>query len=758
MQDLSAKEEGDEISSSDWNAGPTEIQNVITGSGQTLTSADLTQLGQAIASYSANGKGYSISGSSNVYTATTVGDKQSPIAYTEMFEVQGDFSTVNTSTATIDVAGLGATEIKNYDKTDLVGGELDGVVTLYYDSGDSCFYIKSRVEDDTRIVARGLGVTDKEVLSTNNTTKELDDVVYLYNPDTNVTYALPELTTTGETISSIDGNELTTSTAEVYNLTSPSRSDLKLKLSEATTSTDILLGDSLRVSDRSDSLFDVVLASSVTANGYNIISCTGNADYALELRHNNSTEDAGAWGHDGTNLDSIISAIAVYAESLGSRLKVTIDKDSVLSSGLDIDVDYIEINLMKHSLDFSDVSGNAVSITSDVSTRYSNTIAGLKNGIIFASRDSDQVGVYYNTDTTSASSRSFLKDLVIHDFGTGISYVDRAYLIKNYNINIYSCDCCISDTGGSDSGENISFIDSTIANSTLAVEAKNGTGSIQFINTSIDYCGQIFDVDGGVVIFQGGHLEDSNSDRRISITGNGGCVYINNAVIIRAASSTLTDYYSFVDDGCVLSITGGFMTNTESDTGEFYTGDGLCVLQNIQGYNLHGNNKVLGLEASLMSNPTFSELTSEQFITTGGTLSDIHTGTVCSISASDNSLVCSKLTEGNASVAISVPFQKGDQVGFRFSYDNSESSGDVYITPRWALLRDTEGYITIEKLESVHDAFTMTAGATGTKEIAGSSKYRAPAWASHFVLLFNCNTLTTETDFSVSECYITKIG
>ena len=48
-----------------------------------------------------------------------------------------------------------------------------------------------------------------------------------------------------------------------------------MTLAEAVADTQIAVGDSVTISDRAYGVFDVVLASGVTPNTYNIVQCTG---------------------------------------------------------------------------------------------------------------------------------------------------------------------------------------------------------------------------------------------------------------------------------------------------------------------------------------------------------------------------------------------------------------------------------------------------------------------------------------------------
>jgi hypothetical protein len=639
-------------------------------------------------------------------------------------------------------------------------------------------------QGEIKSIARSLNVADSAVIYSTDTVTQLDNVLYIYDASTQTTWGKPSGVGAGETITDVTGSALTTSGGS-YTLVNVVTNNIaystvaSMKDGSGIASSLIDDGD-LKASTIAyyngwaaqvepqggadyilttrQNVRDAKYDQSWVPDGFADHYLFGGTTYVAMLQHDGVTENTAKWGHDGTNLDSIISAITTYAQAKSTRLLIEVDSDSVLSAGITVDTDNIAIDLGQKTLDFSSVTGNAILISGSGAPGYENAIAAVKNGVVFGSRVSGKTGVAYDSDTANASTRSYLRDIVLHDFEYGISYLDRAYLVKNNNITIYNCDFCVSDVGGTDAGENLTFVDSSFFNSTLAIEAKNVNGSIQLINTSIDYNGQAFDVNGSVVIMRGGHLEDSNSSRRIVIAGNGGAVYIDNAVIVRASGSNLTDYYAEVAAGCILSISGGSMENTESDTGEFYTGDGVCEINLTQGRNQHGNNIVLGQGASLMSNPTFASLKAHQFLISAGTLTDIHNGSVYTLAATANELVGNKSSGGTARWGISAAVSPNDQIGYRFDYDNTASSGDIFVNARWAILRDIDGIVTLDTLEEAHGSLTLSNGASGTREIPKTAKYRAPAWATHVVIYFNSDAQTTGTDFKVSNCYITKIS
>lgn len=94
-----------------------ELQNIITGSGQTLSAGDNNQIGKAVAIYAAGGDYYIDSGSANTYVLTPISSKQAPPAYFDGMRARFIPANTNNGASTASVASLGSKNIK----TDLSG-------------------------------------------------------------------------------------------------------------------------------------------------------------------------------------------------------------------------------------------------------------------------------------------------------------------------------------------------------------------------------------------------------------------------------------------------------------------------------------------------------------------------------------------------------------------------------------------------------------------------------------------------------------
>ena len=141
MQDLNDKITGGTLTATEWNEVPSEIQNVIEGLGQTLSSGDLDQLGKGIAGYVANGIYYTDSGIADAYVLAKIGSKQAPTAYADGFRASFIAGNSNTGAATVNIVGLGVKNIKVSGGGNPSPGDISGRTLVTFDSANDWFEI-----------------------------------------------------------------------------------------------------------------------------------------------------------------------------------------------------------------------------------------------------------------------------------------------------------------------------------------------------------------------------------------------------------------------------------------------------------------------------------------------------------------------------------------------------------------------------------------------------------------------------------------
>lgn len=111
MQDIATKVEGSQLTAEEFNQIPSELENVITSTGQSLSASDLRQLAKAIAIYSGLGDFYNTSGTVNNITLNPVGSLQAPSAYTKGLQIRFIPAANNTSPVNINIAGLSSVKL-----------------------------------------------------------------------------------------------------------------------------------------------------------------------------------------------------------------------------------------------------------------------------------------------------------------------------------------------------------------------------------------------------------------------------------------------------------------------------------------------------------------------------------------------------------------------------------------------------------------------------------------------------------------------
>lgn len=124
MQSVNGKITGDSLTATEWNQPSTEIQNIITALGITLSSGDLNQLGKALAGYVANGQFYVDSGAADAYVLSPVGSKQAPTSYANGNVYVFVPGNTNTGASTANIGALGVTNIKTREGNDPAAGTI----------------------------------------------------------------------------------------------------------------------------------------------------------------------------------------------------------------------------------------------------------------------------------------------------------------------------------------------------------------------------------------------------------------------------------------------------------------------------------------------------------------------------------------------------------------------------------------------------------------------------------------------------------
>lgn len=142
MEDLNDKITGNDLTAAEWNQVPSEIQNVIEGTGQTLSGADLNQLDKGLAQYAAAGQIYVDSGAADAYVLSAGNSRIAIPFYVDRAKFLFVPSNANTGASTVNIGGLGVKDLKDENGVALTANRLtDKEVTIEYILGSDEFRI-----------------------------------------------------------------------------------------------------------------------------------------------------------------------------------------------------------------------------------------------------------------------------------------------------------------------------------------------------------------------------------------------------------------------------------------------------------------------------------------------------------------------------------------------------------------------------------------------------------------------------------------
>ncbi|SDB28573.1 right-handed parallel beta-helix repeat-containing protein [Belnapia rosea] len=116
-------------------------------------------------------------------------------------------------------------------------------------------------------------------------------------------------------------------------------------------------------------------------------------------------------------------------------------------------------------------------------------------------------GLYFRSDTPSASSRAMVRDCVVRGFHEAVLFGDRAYLIHFDHCALIESRFCVSCPYGlKDAGETISFSQCTLANSYCLVVNTAGF-DLKFVACSLDYAQRVVWDNNGLIDMIGCRVE-----------------------------------------------------------------------------------------------------------------------------------------------------------------------------------------------------------------------------------------------------------
>lgn len=161
----------------------------------------------------------------------------------------------------------------------------------------------------------------------------------------------------------------------------------------------------------------------------------------------------------------------------------------------------------------TEITGDAVLIinTSGIQGELNYSI----NGLRLVGNINNTNGVQFGEDNENDMHAIIFKNVSVRECKTALNF-DKSnnYIITFYDTALDRCETCFNFSSGSNSGEKITFINSSLGNSDIAVISANGTSDLYFINCSFDYNKVCYIARGGSINYLiDCHIEWTNKEQ-----------------------------------------------------------------------------------------------------------------------------------------------------------------------------------------------------------------------------------------------------
>jgi hypothetical protein len=364
----------------------------------------------------------------------------------------------------------------------------------------------------------------------------------------------------------------------------------------------------------------------------------------------------------------------------------------------------------------------------------------------------------------------------IYGFGVGVDIYSSGYIQKYHNVNFGQNGTCVQvRSGGTTYGERIVFDTCVLCNSALAISNNCPTGSLQFVNSSIDYNTKALTAtNSSVTEFHQCWLEANDAGASnvmaslasgAQLTMIGGRIQGNGSVGAFAQAgwiSTSSDARAVFDNV--------FIFNQQNTANVFDSGSGVVEFTKTRSYSVcylpatisaSNNNR---LADGGFVNATVSDYWSLYLDSGTITTRFAAAGSSLALSATfahagTQSLKWSKTASGvNGDFVLAVPVPPGSRVAYTgwLKKPAGASAGNVFISTCAARIEGVgSNGVPNMTINTVFD--TSSFGGTvalidWTKQATGMDRVM-PQWATHFVIYFSGNGFAGDLymdDFNIS--------
>ena len=471
---------------------------------------------------------------------------------------------------------------------------------------------------------------------------------------------------------------------------------------------------------------------------------------------------------DGTTDDRAAFQVALNAVTAsGKPGTIVIPRGTykISSPGITADASYHSIRGFNAILNASSMTtGAAITIRGSVDTPYIQATQSYEGFRIVGPgmTTGTASGLILTESTTIGIGPSHISfsNLVVQDFATAMKFGTGAYTISVISSNFFSNGTCLyTDSTVFNGGQQMSFFGTRFHSSNLALEASNANAGFFFSACSFDYNAKQFNISGTKVYLANCHVEAGKTtytSTPITLAGDGGTFIMFGGWLLQTGASAATNGY-VVDttaSGGLALFDGVFINNSQTSTGLFATGTGEVILKRCQSNATSLNPQLLSSVASLLADGGFEQTTvrDDVFVyidtaaitsRTDGANIDLSTSTAQARTGS-RSLRFDKVggAFSDSDFIIAAPVRHGSHPAARLYYRKpGAETGTMFVDTAFARLgvNGSGVPVVLHKAASIASVqVTFTSAAVGwTEVVSAEPTERTPAWATHFIIIFN---------------------
>jgi hypothetical protein len=374
-----------------------------------------------------------------------------------------------------------------------------------------------------------------------------------------------------------------------------------------------------------------------------------------------------------------------------------------------------------------------------------------------------------SSSVNALSPRLILRNVYIDSFYKGILFQDRAYLCHFVAVEVGTCNICIHQAVGNDSGENISWHGGAIGNSYTALLLEDDSSEFNMFGVSFDYVGVVAIMSAGAISLYGCHIELSSgiTQSPVQISGDGTYFQMiggNLGIGIPASGdNTYPSFVNFSQANNRASFVDVKMFNIKNVANKFATGPGLLYIERLGGLNvLNYNSSLTGVNGSMSllvdGDMEQTGVRDHWYISANGsnTYTSRNVGTaVQTITKSTNrfkngtqSLMLTSDTAGaSAANAIGLmvrcaPGVVGQRLFGEFYIGKDAAANDLSVYMYWVKTGGID--TTTFRPSNVYSSLIFSTSITGIDTVGVGTRYVIsrggtikPVWADAFIIVFN---------------------